>query len=117
MAHLLSLFALEQTSCRPGEVAAATAAHFDYHSGTRILDEHKTARSTGVPRVVTLTPEMAALTGRLAAKRPNGPCSATRTASPGTATPSAAASSRAFAGVGRAELIRSRATSSPVVGR
>jgi integrase len=38
-----------------------------------VLRRHKTAKKTGKPRVIILTPPMVALTVRLAAKHPEGP--------------------------------------------
>jgi integrase len=67
------LLALEQTGCRPGEVAMVTAEHVDLPGGLWILDEHKTEHATGEPRVVILTPEMLALTKRLMVMHPDGP--------------------------------------------
>lgn len=67
------LFALENTGCRPGEVAAVTAEDVDLHNELWILHKHKTEHSTGRPRVVILTPEMLVLTKRLLAKQPDGP--------------------------------------------
>ena len=67
------LFALENTGCRPGEVAAVHAGHVDVRTGVWILDEHKTEHATGEPRVVILTPAMVQLTRGLMAKHPEGP--------------------------------------------
>jgi len=67
------LFALENTGCRPGEVAMVTAEHIDLQNGVWELDEHKTEHTTGQPRVVILTPAMVELTERLMEKHPAGP--------------------------------------------
>jgi integrase len=67
------LFALEQTGCRPGEVALVTAEHVDLRDGVWALEGHKTEHATGAPRVVILTPQMVALTRRLMARHPEGP--------------------------------------------
>jgi integrase len=67
------LFALDQTGCRPGEVAAVTAAHVDLRTGVWVFEEHKTEHATGEPRVVILTPAMVELTRRLMAEQPTGP--------------------------------------------
>jgi integrase len=72
-AFRLFVFALEQTGCRPGEVAAVTAAQVDLQAGTWTFRRHKTVKKTGKPRVVYLTPAMVELSRRLAAKRPAGP--------------------------------------------
>jgi integrase len=66
------LFALEQTGCRPGEVAAVTSAHADLDLGVWVFAEHKTAKKTGEDRVVVLTPAMVDLTRRLLAGVPEG---------------------------------------------
>lgn len=65
--------ALEETGCRPGEVAAVTAADADLKMGVWVLHHHKTAKKTGRPRVVYLTPKLMDLTARLIAKYPTGP--------------------------------------------
>jgi integrase len=67
------LFAMEQTGCRPGEVAMVAAGHVDLRTGVWVLDEHKTEHATGEPRVVILTPAMVQLTRRLMARHPTGP--------------------------------------------
>lgn len=67
------VFALEETGCRPSEAARVTAADADLASGVWTLAVHKTAKATGRPRVVYLTPAMVELTRRLAAARPDGP--------------------------------------------
>ena len=67
------LFALENTGCRPGEVAMVTAGHVELRTGVWVLDEHKTEAKTGEPRVVILTPAMVELSKRLMAKHPEGP--------------------------------------------
>jgi integrase len=67
------LFALEQTGCRPGEVAAVTAAQVDLAAGTWTLPRHKTVKKTNRPRVVYLTPPVVELCRRLVARHPEGP--------------------------------------------
>jgi integrase len=67
------LVALRETGARPSEVAAVTAAHYRPEAGVWAFEEHKTDGSTGRPRVVYLTPEMVAMTERLAGARPRGP--------------------------------------------
>jgi integrase len=67
------LLALEQTGCRPGEVAAVTAAEVDLDAGTWTLPRHKTVKKTHKPRVVYLTPPLVELCRRLVAQRPTGP--------------------------------------------
>jgi integrase len=66
------LFALRSTGCRPGEVAAVTAADVDLGAGTWTLQRHKTVKKTNRPRVVFLTPDMVALSRRLIVQQPQG---------------------------------------------
>ncbi len=65
--------AMLETGCRPSEVASVTAADVDLTLGVWVLEKHKTAKKTGKPRVVYLTPAMAELSKTLAAKYPEGP--------------------------------------------
>jgi integrase len=65
------LFALGQTGCRPGEVAAVTAEHF-HPSGMWVFHKHKTRRKTGRPRVVYLSRPMIKLTQLLMRLQPEG---------------------------------------------
>jgi integrase len=67
------LTALYLTGCRPGEVARVTAADVNLELGLWVIDRHKTARKTQKPRVIYLTPEMAEMSRRLVAERPEGP--------------------------------------------
>jgi integrase len=67
------LIALQLTGCRPSEVARVTAAQVNLELGVWVLDQHKTAKKTGKPRVVYLNPEMVELTRRLVVERPEGP--------------------------------------------
>jgi integrase len=67
------LLAMEQSGCRPGEIASVTAAMVDLRTGVWTLDEHKTAGKTGTPRVIILTPVMTDLTKKLMAAHPEGP--------------------------------------------
>ncbi|QDU21382.1 tyrosine-type recombinase/integrase [Urbifossiella limnaea] len=67
------LTALSETGCRPGEVAAVTAADANLDLGVWTLEAHKTGRKTGKPRVVYLTDAMVGLTRRLAAQNQDGP--------------------------------------------
>ncbi len=67
------LFAMQETGCRPGEVRNVTAANCDLGQGLWVLDRHKTAKKTGKPRVVYLTPAMVELCRELVAKFPEGP--------------------------------------------
>lgn len=65
--------AMIETGCRPGEVARVTAADVDLGLGVWMLRKHKTARKTGKPRVVYLTPATLELTSRLVEQYPDGP--------------------------------------------
>lgn len=56
------LFAMEETGCRPGEVAMVTGDHVNLDLGVWVFDEHKTESKTQEARVVILTPAMAVLT-------------------------------------------------------
>jgi integrase len=67
------LTVLHATGCRPGEAARTTAGDFDATAGTVTLWEHKTAGTTGRPRVVYLTPDCVALLRRLADRHTTGP--------------------------------------------
>jgi integrase len=67
------LSALQQTGCRPSEVARVTAANVRLDLGVWIFEKHKTAGKTGKPRVIYLSPEMLELSRRLVAERPEGP--------------------------------------------
>jgi integrase len=66
------LFALDQTGCRPGEVANVTAADVDLRTGVWDLTEHKTRGKTGQKRPVILTPAMVQLTEKLMRAYPEG---------------------------------------------
>jgi integrase len=65
--------ALQATGCRPSEVARVTAADVNLDLGVWTLTQHKTAKKTGRPRVVYLTPVIVELTRRLVATYPDGP--------------------------------------------
>lgn len=67
------LFALEQTGCRPGEVAKVAGEHVNLKDGTWVFAEHKTASRTAQKRVVILTPAMIDLTRALLERHPEGP--------------------------------------------
>ncbi len=67
------VFALQETGARPGEVRKVTAAHVNLDLGVWIFKEHKTAKKTGKPRVIYLTPAMVELTRKLVAQYPEGP--------------------------------------------
>lgn len=65
--------AMTLTGCRPGEVAKVTAADVDLDKGLWILKQHKTAKKTGKPRIVYLSPEALELTRGLISRHPEGP--------------------------------------------
>jgi len=67
------LFAMENTGCRPGEIAQVTAAQVDLESGTWTFQRHKTVKKTQKPRVVYLTPALVELCRRLMARHKTGP--------------------------------------------
>lgn len=66
-------FALQQTGCRPSEVARVTAADVHLDLGVWVLDQHKAAKRTGRPRVVYLNAAMLEMSRTLVAERPTGP--------------------------------------------
>jgi integrase len=65
--------ALFETGCRPGELAKLTAADVNLDLGVWVFEKHKTARKTGRPRVVYLTPTMVELSRKLVARHSTGP--------------------------------------------
>lgn len=65
--------ALSLTGCRPGEVAKVTAAEVNLDLGLWVLPQHKTAKRTGKPRIVYLSPPALELTKQLCRERPTGP--------------------------------------------
>lgn len=67
------LTALAGTGCRPSEVAGVTAADFNSAMGVWVLKQHKTAKKTGRPRIIYLSPDMLALTQQQIEKHPTGP--------------------------------------------
>jgi integrase len=67
------VFAMQETGARPGEVRKVTATHVNLDLGVWIFKEHKTAKRTGRPRIIYLTPAMVELTRQLMEKYPEGP--------------------------------------------
>jgi integrase len=67
------LFALEQTGCRPGELASVAADQLDLDAGTWTFVRHKTVKRTHKPRVVFLTGPMVELCRKLIPRHPCGP--------------------------------------------
>lgn len=67
------VLAMLETGCRPSEAARVTAADVNLELGVWVFQVHKTAKKTGKPRVVYLTPAALELTRALVAKYPEGP--------------------------------------------
>ena len=67
------LFAMRETGARPGEIRMVTAENVDLDRGVWILEEHKTRKKTGKPRIIYLTPAMVELTGKLMGQNSDGP--------------------------------------------
>jgi integrase len=67
------VFALQQTGCRPSEVARLTAANVNLDLGVWVMDQHKAAKKTGRPRIVYLNAVMLELSRKLVVERPEGP--------------------------------------------
>lgn len=65
--------AMQESGCRPSEVARVTAADVNLELGVWVLHRHKTATKTGRPRVVYLTPRLTEITRLLAERNPEGP--------------------------------------------
>ena len=65
--------AMQETGCRPSEVSRVAAENVNLALGVWVFPEHKTAKKTGKPRVVYLTPTMVELTRKLMEKYPTGP--------------------------------------------
>jgi integrase len=64
-------WAMLESGARPGEVARVSRDNLQ--GDTWVFDKHKTAKSTGKPRVVYLTPPLAELCRKLAEQYPEGP--------------------------------------------
>ena len=67
------VFAMMETGARPGEVRKVTAANVNLDLGVWTFIQHKTAKRTGKPRVIYLTPAMVELSRKLIEKYPEGP--------------------------------------------
>lgn len=67
------LTALLGTGCRPSEVAGVTASQVNVDLGVWILPQHKTAKKTGKPRIIYLSPDMLELTKKLMERHADGP--------------------------------------------
>jgi integrase len=55
------LIFLKFTGCRPGEAASIRWADVRFEDGAVVLQEHKTARKTGRPRIIPLVPTVVKL--------------------------------------------------------
>lgn len=66
------VLAMQETGCRPSEVARVTAGDVDLTVGVWVLKQHKTAKKTGRDRVIYLTPTMLDLSRRLIDQYPTG---------------------------------------------
>jgi integrase len=78
--------ALLATGCRPGEIARVSKADCNVERGVWVMVRHKTAKKTGKPRVVYLTPAMVALTRTLCERHPDGPIFRNRRGKPWSGT-------------------------------
>lgn len=67
------LIAMCDTGARPGEVVTVTARQFDPGLKVWVLESHKTAHSTGKPRVIHLTDRVVEMCKVLAERYPTGP--------------------------------------------
>lgn len=67
------ILAMQETGCRPSEVARVSAENVNLELGLWVFFDHKTVKKTGKPRVVYLTPVMVELTKRLLGKHLTGP--------------------------------------------
>lgn len=67
------VFALQNTGCRPSEIARLMANHVRLDLGVWIFEEHKTAKRTQKARVVYLNEAMVELTRILVERYPTGP--------------------------------------------
>src|SRR5208282_5955900 len=67
------VFSMQETGCRPSEVARVTTENVNLELGVWVFADHKTVKKTGKPRIVYLTPPMVELTKRLITEHPDGP--------------------------------------------
>jgi integrase len=65
--------AMQESGCRPSEVARVTAAEINLETGVWVFTKHKTAKKTKRARVVYLTPRLLEISRHLMAKFPEGP--------------------------------------------
>jgi integrase len=66
------VLALQETGCRPSEIARLTADEVNLEQGIWLMQRHKTRHKTGRPRVIYLTPVMIELSRRLIKEHPTG---------------------------------------------
>jgi integrase len=64
---------LRETGGRPSELARLTAADVDLPNAVAVLTDHKTAQSTGRPRLIMLTPAAVDVLRHQVARYPVGP--------------------------------------------
>jgi integrase len=69
----LLLTVLHETGARPGELSRLAAADVDFGAGVAVLCDHKTAGSSGKPRMIVLTPGAKDLLHAQAQAHPTGP--------------------------------------------
>jgi integrase len=62
------VIAMQETGCRPGEVASVTAENVNLELGVWVLVRHKTAKKICKPRVIYLTPTMVEMSRRFMEK-------------------------------------------------
>ena len=67
------VYAMQETGCRPSEVARVSVEHVNLPAGVWVFRDHKTSKKTGRVRVVYLTPAMVELTKQRLAEYPTGP--------------------------------------------
>jgi integrase/recombinase XerC len=65
--------ALMQSGARPNELCALSIDQIDWTAGLIRIDQHKTARQTGKPRLIPIGAKLAALLRDAIADRPTGP--------------------------------------------
>ena len=65
--------AMQESGCRPSEVARVTAGDVNLDAGVWILKVHKTAKKTKKVRTVYLSPRLLEITRQLVQKHPDGP--------------------------------------------
>lgn len=69
----LLLTLLHETGARPSELSRLEAQHVDFPNRVAVLTEHKTANTTGKPRLIVFSPKSVKLLKAQAALHPTGP--------------------------------------------